>query len=166
MLVLNNSCHKNMWMIFEGCHRLYNIHIFEALFLHVVAGDWFWIFPPHEQNALPWIIPVQMSRCLKSAYSYLIIEQRDNVPLSLCSMWFTHLFLIVEEQKLAPSDFVWTTREPLVVHSPILDASLVNHHVVHMKSESASRGCCGCGTQPTWRLFFGLMVPPWVNHTI
>ena len=86
MLVLNNSCHKNMWMIFEGCHRLYNIHIFEALFLHVVAGDWFWIFPPHEQNALPWIIPVQMSRCLKSAYSYLIIEQRDNVPLSLCSM--------------------------------------------------------------------------------
>ena len=79
-----------MWMIFEGCHRLYNIHIFEALFLHVVAGDWFWIFPPHEQNALPWIIPVQMSRCLKSAYSYHIIEQRDNVPLSLCSMERAH----------------------------------------------------------------------------
>ena len=91
MLVLNNSCHKNTWMIFEGCHRLYNIHIFEALFLHVVAGDWFWIFPPHEQNALPWMIPVRMSRCLKSAYSYLIIEQRDNVPLSLCSMGATKM---------------------------------------------------------------------------
>ena len=47
-----------------------------------------------------------------------------------------------------------------MVHSTILDASLVNHHVVHMKSESAIRGRCGCGTQPTWRLFFGLMVPP------
>lgn len=46
--------------------------------------------------------------------------------------------------------------------SPFLlsGSELLRHCGAASKSESASRGRCCCGTQPNWRLFFWLMVPP------